>query len=43
MFGDNVPGFDTALLVAVEMMADMTELGEAAGTADKYRAAIPAT
>jgi hypothetical protein len=33
----------TTLLVAADVIADMTVAGDAAGTADKYRAARPAT
>jgi hypothetical protein len=43
LFGDSVPALVTTLLVAALITADMTVAGDAAGTADKYRAAIPAT
>jgi hypothetical protein len=43
LFGDNVPAPVTTLLVDVEMIAVITCAGEAAGTADKYRATSPAT
>ena len=35
LFGDNVPGLVTTLLVAASMIAVMTADGDAAGTAER--------